>query len=203
VGDDALLVTLGEYSIFLALFFAAYAAAAALIGVAGAEPQWLRSAERSVVALFVLVSLSMLGLEAALIGDRFDLAFVAQISAREQPWPFKLALWGGHDGSLLLWTWMLALMSFLVVRQNRDRNRGLQPWVIVSMMANVLFFLGLVAFVSNPFEPLPAGQAYSNGAGMNPLLQHPVMLIHPPILYTGFIAFSVDRTGSARLDAGR
>ena len=191
MGDNALLVTLGEYSLFLALFFAAYAMAAALISVAKGAPQWLRSAERSVVALFVLLSLSMLGLEAALIGDRFDLAFVAQISTREQPWLFKLALWGGHDGSLLLWAWMLGLMSFLVVRQNRDRNRVLVPWVIVSMMANVLFFVGLVVFVSNPFEALPPGEAYSNGAGMNPLLQHPVMLIHPPILYTGFIAFAV------------
>ena len=186
-----MLVTLGEYSLFLAIFFAAYAAIAALISVARDAPEWLRSAERSVVALFALLSISMLGLEAALIGDRFDLAFVAQISTREQPWPFKLALWGGHDGSLLLWSWMLGLMSFLVVRQNRNRNRRLMPWVIVSMMANVLFFVGVVAFISNPFEPLPPGQAYSNGAGMNPLLQHPVMLIHPPILYTGFIAFAV------------
>ncbi|MEE9281482.1 MAG: heme lyase CcmF/NrfE family subunit [Myxococcota bacterium] len=184
-------MTLGEYALYLALFFALYAVAAALVGVARSAPHWVRSAERGTTAVFVLLSLSMLGLEAALLGDRFDIAFVAEISTREQPWLFKLALWAGQDGSLLLWTWMLGLMSFLVVRQNREKNRVLVPWVIVSMMANVLFFGVLVALVSNPFEPLAPGQAHSSGAGMNPLLQHPVMLIHPPILYAGFIGFAV------------
>jgi cytochrome c-type biogenesis protein CcmF len=186
-----LLIALGEYSIFLALFFSAYAIAAALIGVTRGTSHWLRSAELGVYAVFVLLCISMVGLEVALLGDRFDLAFVAQISAREQPWLFKMALWGGQDGSLLLWMWMLGLMAFLVVRQNRDRNRKLMPWVIVSMMGNIIFFGGLVAFVSNPFEALPPGLAYSNGGGMNPLLQHPAMLIHPPILYVGFVGFSV------------
>jgi cytochrome c-type biogenesis protein CcmF len=186
-----LLIALGEYSIFLALFFSAYAIAAALIGVTRGTSHWLRSAELGVYVVFALLCISMVGLEVALLGDRFDLAFVAQISAREQPWLFKMALWGGQDGSLLLWMWMLGLMAFLVVRQNRDRNRKLMPWVIVSMMGNIIFFGGLVAFVSNPFEALPPGQAYSNGGGMNPLLQHPAMLIHPPILYVGFVGFSV------------
>ncbi|MEE8314589.1 MAG: heme lyase CcmF/NrfE family subunit [Myxococcota bacterium] len=184
-------MTLGEYSLFLALFFCVYAAVAAVISVARDAPHWLRSAERGVIAVFALLSMSMIGLWAALLGDRFDLAFVAQISAREQPWLFKMALWGGQDGSMLLWTWMLALMSFLVIRQNRDRNRRLIPWVIVSMMANIAFFGVLVAFVSNPFEALPPGHAYSSGNGMNPLLQHPAMLIHPPILYVGLIGFAV------------
>ena len=186
-----MLVTLGEYSLFLALFFCVYAAVAAVISVARDAPHWLHSAERGVIAVFALLSMSMIGLWAALLGDRFDLAFVAQISAREQPWLFKMALWGGQDGSMLLWTWMLALMSFLVIRQNRDRNRRLIPWVIVSMMANIAFFGVLVAFVSNPFEALPPGHAYSSGNGMNPLLQHPAMLIHPPILYVGLIGFAV------------
>ena len=102
-----------------------------------------------------------------------------------------MALWGGQAGSLLLWAWMLGLMSFLAVYQNRKRNRALMPWVIATMMLNLIFFAVVVAFISNPFEPLPPAMAYSNGAGMNPLLQHVAMLIHPPILYTGFIGFSV------------
>ncbi len=186
-----MLVTLGEYALFGAIGFALWALVAALVGALRGHAGWVRSAERAVIALFCLLSLSMLGLEAALLGDRFDLAFVSEISAREQPWIFKLALWGGHDGSLLLWTWMLSLMSFLVVWQNRSQNRSLLPWVIVALMSNVLFFGGLTAFTSNPFAPLPAGQGFSNGSGMNPLLQHPVMLIHPPVLYIGFIGFAV------------
>jgi len=186
-----LLVALGSLALYLVVFFAVYTGVVAVIGAVRGRPAIVTSAERGVVAVFALLSLAMLGLEAALVGDRFDLAFVAQISTREQPWIFKVALWGGQAGSLLLWTWMLGLMSFLVVVQNRRRNRTLLPWVIAVMMLNVVFFAALVAFVSNPFEALPPGAAWSSGQGMNPLLQHPAMLIHPPILYVGFIGFSV------------
>jgi cytochrome c-type biogenesis protein CcmF len=186
-----LLVTLGGLALPLAVFFAFYAGVIAAVGALRNRPEFVRSAERAVIAVFALLVLAMIGVEAALIGDRFDLAFVAQISAREQPLIFKLALWGGQAGSLLLWTFMLGLMSFLVVLQNRRRNRTLIPWVIAVMMVNVVFFGSIVSWVSSPYAPLPAGQAWSSGQGMNPLLQHPVMLIHPPILYTGFIGMSV------------
>jgi cytochrome c-type biogenesis protein CcmF len=186
-----LLVAMGSLALYLAVFFAVYVGAVAVIGGVRRKPELVSSAERGTIAVFALLCLAMLGVEAALLGDRFDLAFVAQISTREQPWLFKVALWGGQAGSLLLWTWMLGLMSFLVVLQNRNRNRSLMPWVMAVMMVNIVFFSALVAFVSNPFEPLAPGQAWSSGQGMNPLLQHPVMLIHPPILYTGFIGFSV------------
>jgi cytochrome c-type biogenesis protein CcmF len=185
------LVALGSQALYLAVGFAAYAAVAAAAGARAGRPAWVHSAERAVYAMFALLTVAAVGLAAALLGDRFDLAFVQQNSSREQPWVFKLALWGGQAGSLLLWTWMVGLMSALAVWQNRRRNRDLMPWVVVVMMVNALFFGSIVAFVSNPFEPLPPGHAYSNGAGMNPLLQHPMMVIHPPILYTGFIGFAV------------
>ncbi len=186
-----LLVALGGLSLYLAVFFAVYSGVVGVLAGLRGRPELTTSAERGAIAVFALLSLAMLGLEAALLGDRFDLAFVAQISTREQPWIFKVALWGGQAGSLLLWTWMLGLMSFLVVIQNRRRNRSLMPWVVAVMMLNVVFFASLVAFVSNPFDVQAPDAAWSSGQGMNPLLQHPVMLIHPPILYTGFIGFSV------------
>jgi cytochrome c-type biogenesis protein CcmF len=186
-----LLVTLGQLALPLSVFFALYAGVVAVLGAIYAKPEWVRSAERAVIAVFALLVLAFVGVEAALVGDRFDLAFVQQISSREQPLIFKLALWGGQAGSLLLWTFMLGAMSFLVVLQNRRRNRTLMPWVIAVMMLNVVFFGAIVTLVSNPYAPLPAGQAWSSGQGMNPLLQHPAMVIHPPILYTGFIGFSV------------
>ncbi len=186
-----MLVTLGQLALPLAVLFALYAGGAAVIGALRGQPQLVRSAERAVIAVFALLVLAMLGVEAALVGDRFDLRFVQQISSREQPLIFKLALWGGQAGSLLLWTFMLGLMSFLVVIQNRNRNRTLMPWVIAVMMLSVVFFGTIVSFVSSPYEALPPGTSWSSGQGMNPLLQHPAMLIHPPILYTGFIGFSV------------
>ncbi|MCP4004426.1 MAG: heme lyase CcmF/NrfE family subunit [bacterium] len=186
-----MLVAVGNYSLYLMLGFCIYALVAALIGANPEREAWLRSSERAVYAVFALCCLAMLGVEVALVTDRFDLAFVAKTSAREQPLLFKLALWGGQAGSLLLWAWLLSLFSFLVVLQNRQRNRMLMPWVIASMMLNLLFFGAIVTFSSNPFEALPAAKAYSNGAGMNPLLQHAAMLVHPPVLYIGFIGFSV------------
>ncbi len=186
-----MLVTLGQLALPLSVLFALYAGGIAIAGALRGQPQLVRSAERAVIAVFALLVLAMLGVEAALVGDRFDLRFVQQISSREQPLVFKLALWGGQAGSLLLWTFMLGLMSFLVVIQNRKRNRTLMPWVIAVMMLNIVFFGTIVSFVSSPYESLAAGQSWSSGQGMNPLLQHPVMLIHPPILYTGFIGFSV------------
>ncbi|MBW2416070.1 MAG: heme lyase CcmF/NrfE family subunit [Deltaproteobacteria bacterium] len=183
------MVQLGEYSLYLTLPFALFAMGAAAYGALRDRPEWVRSAERAVHATFALLCLAFIGLEVALIGDRFDLAFVYSISSREQPLMFKLALWGGHDGSLLLWGWLLAAMTSLVVFQNRERNRRLIPWVVVSQMANVLFFTALMSFSKNPFAA--AEVVLSNGAGMNPILQHPVMLIHPPILYVGFVGFSV------------
>jgi len=185
------LVTLGQLSLPLAVFFALFALVTAVYGAVADRPQLVRAAERAVIAVFALLVLAMIGVEAALVGDRFDLAFVQQISAREQPLLFKLALWGGQAGSLLLWTFMLGLFSFLVVLQNRNRNRALMPWVIAVMMLNILFFGTIETFITSPFAPLAPGQSWSSGQGMNPLLQHPAMLIHPPILYTGFIGFSV------------
>jgi cytochrome c-type biogenesis protein CcmF len=144
-----------------------------------------------VLVAFGLVFVAFVALQTALLQNRFDLAFVAKVSSAEQPWLYKLALWGGQEGSLLLWAFMLAGMSAVAVLQNRKRNRTLMPWVVVSLMANLAFFAAILCFISNPFEPLPAAHVLSNGQGMNPLLQHPAMLIHPPILYMGFVGFAV------------
>ena len=185
------MVELGRYALIGVVLFAGYATAAAAYGALRERPLWVRSAERAVYAVLALVAVAVVSLELALYWDRFDLAFVARVSSAQQPWPFKLALWGGQEGSLLLWATVLASMSALAVHQNRDRNRRLMPWVVVSLMANLLFFAVILAWISNPFEALPPGQVLSNGQGMNPLLQHPVMLIHPPILYIGFVGFAV------------
>jgi cytochrome c-type biogenesis protein CcmF len=161
-------------------------------GGLGGRAEAVASAERAVYAVALLLTLAIVAVEAALLGDRFDLAFVAQVSSREQPWGFKLpALWGGQAGSLLLWGWMLSIFAAIAVFQNRARNRTLMPWVVVALAANVAFFVALVAFVTNPFEPAAAEHVFSNGRGLNPLLQHPAMLIHPPILYIGFTGFAV------------
>ena len=173
------------------LGFAVWAILACSFGALRKRASWVASGERAVYAVLALTILAAVCLAAALLTDRFDIAFIAKVSSREQPWPFKLALWGGQEGSLLLWALMLAGMCAATVLQNRTSNRTLMPWVIVSLMGNLLFFAVILVFISNPFEALPAQHVLSNGQGMNPLLQHPVMLIHPPILYAGFVGFAV------------
>jgi cytochrome c-type biogenesis protein CcmF len=186
------MIELGSYALYLVLVFAGYAAVAAIAGGSKRRPDLVRSAERAVYASFALLLVAALGVEAALLGDRFDLEFVAQNSSREQPLVFKLtALWGGQSGSLLLWALMIGGFSSLAVWQNRSRNRTLMPWVIAALMANLLFFAGLICFVRNPFQALPPEAVLSNGQGLNPLLQHPAMVIHPPLLYLGFVGFVV------------
>jgi cytochrome c-type biogenesis protein CcmF len=186
------MIEIGSYALYLALFFAVYAIVAGWVGARRDRPDLVRSAERAVYGVFALFTLAMLGVESALLGGRYDLAFVAQNSSREQAWIYKAtALWGGQAGSLLLWGWILTLFSALVVWSNRQRNRTLMPWVIVTLMANVVFFAVLICFISDPFAPLPVNQVISNGRGLNPLLQHPAMVIHPPVLYLGFVGFAV------------
>jgi cytochrome c-type biogenesis protein CcmF len=185
------MVELGRYALYLLPVFSAYAIGAAVFGALRQRPLFVKSAERAVYAAFALLLVTFAGIIFALLGDRFDLAFVAASSSREQHWIFKLAIWGGQEGSLVLWASILAGMSCIAIFQNRASNRALIPWVIVSLMTNLLFFSLLLCFVSNPFETVPGGHALSNGRGMNPLLQHPVMMIHPPILYIGFVGFAV------------
>jgi cytochrome c-type biogenesis protein CcmF len=186
------LVEIGYYALLLTLMLSVYAVIASVYGAVSRRPGVVHSSERTVYAVFGLLSLAMISLEWALLTDRFDLAFVSQQSSREQPWVFKVpALWGGQAGSLLLWAWILAGFAALAVWQNRDRNRTLMPWVVATLAANLVFFGALLSFVTNPFSALPPGEVLSNGRGLNPLLQHPVMLIHPPILYLGFVGFVV------------
>jgi cytochrome c-type biogenesis protein CcmF len=186
------MIELGSFAIYLTVLFSTWTLGTALYAGWRGRNDWALSAERGVYAVFLLLTLAIVGLETALLADRFDLSYVARNSSREQPWGYKIpALWGGQAGSLLLWGWVLAGYSALCVFMNRGRNRALMPWVIVALMSNVLFFAVLTAFITNPFEALSPDQRFSSGQGLNPLLQHPAMLIHPPILYLGFVGFAV------------
>ena len=187
------MVELGDFALLLTMLFVPFAIGASVYSGLRRDETWARAGERAAYAAFALMTLAMIGLEVALYTDRFDLTFVSSISSREQPTIFKFALWAGSEGSLLLWGWMLSLMSALAIFQNRARNRTLMPWVVASLMTNLLFFCTILNFTPNadPFERLPGGFMLSNGNGMNPVLQHPAMLIHPPILYTGFVGFAV------------
>lgn len=156
------------------------------------DARWTQVAERATIVVSLFVTLAMLALFYAFATFDFQLAYVSSHSARSMELRYRLAaLWGGQAGSLLLWLFMLCAYGSACIWGNRQQNRTLMPWVVSVLLANMIFFLVLVVFVTDPFEKLPPSHVGSDGAGLNPLLQHPVMMIHPLMLYTGLVGFVV------------
>jgi cytochrome c-type biogenesis protein CcmF len=190
----------GDYCLLLALVLAVYAVLASLIGAAQKQHRIVRSAERAGLAACASITLATGSMMYLLITSDFSVSHVASASNRELPLFYRIAaLWGAHDGSMLLWVFVTALFSGIVIFQNRFRYRDMMPYVVAVLMLNLSFFLALNLFVSNPFNQLVQVSANgglqkyipADGRGLNPLLQYWAMVIHPPILYLGFIGFVV------------
>jgi cytochrome c-type biogenesis protein CcmF len=190
----------GSIGIIAALAFALYAVIAGVLGGRLRSLRVTRSAERAVLAFFVMVTLAVVVLEYLILTDSFGSAYVATHSNRALPFYYKLpVLWSGQEGSLLFWTWLLSIYSALVVLMNRRRNRQLMPYVVSILMGTGVFFSSLIVFVANPFTEIAiagAGGALKSftppdGNGLNPALQYPSMVIHPPMLYLGYVGMVV------------
>ena len=149
----------------------------------------------AVIGVFTLVTIASGILVYFLTTSDFRLAYVAAHSNRAMPVMYKFASWwGGQEGSLLLWSWLLSVYSTVVVWTNRKRHTGMMPWVVAVLQLTQIFFLVLNAFVEPPFHVLAVGrgvQAMPDGQGLNPLLQYWMMAIHPPMLYLGYVGFIV------------
>jgi cytochrome c-type biogenesis protein CcmF len=183
---------LGAYALRFALLIALLGFAAGLHAGFGRRPEWTRVAERAVFVVSGCVTLAIAALFLAFASFDYQLVYVAAHSARSMTLPYRLAaLWGGQAGSLLLWLFILSVYGSACVALQRRQNRTLMPWVSAVLLANASFFLTLLCFVTDPFEKLPHGAMLSDGAGLNPLLQHPVMMIHPVMLYLGLVGFVV------------
>src|SRR5438552_730142 len=197
------MAALGRLAICLALLFAAYATGVSILGAIRRRRHLVRSGTHAAYAVFALVVVAVVILLHALVEHDFSLEYVAAYSSSTLPLRYTVAaLWGGQKGSLLFWVFMLTLFTTIVQLQNRERNRELMPWVTATLMTIAAFFLGLLTFVTDPFErlPIPARE----GADLNPLLQNYWMTIHPPSLYTGYVSASVPFAFAiAALAAGR
>lgn len=148
--------------------------------------------QRAALGVSFLILLASVTLVANLIKGNFDIDFVAQYTSSATPIVYKFAaLWAGQSGSLLFWVLILSFYTTLVIFQNRVRHQQLMPYVMITLVAIMLFFLILVNFVSNPFKPVEVDFVIRDGLGLNPLLQNWAMAIHPPILYLGYVGFSV------------
>ncbi len=189
-----MIATLGGFVLFLAVGVTLYAVAASVFGARQGREDWLASSRNAVLAHFCLVTLAIFLLEYALITSDFSLRYVANNSTRGSLTRYKIAgLWGSLEGSILLWEWLQSLFAALVVARYSERRpsgyKQLIPYVQAVLQGISVFFLCLMAFGVNPFTrvfPVPP-----DGRGLNPLLEVTDMLIHPLLLYLGYVGFSV------------
>jgi len=187
--------SLGSALLGLAFLAAVAAGAIALLGRSGDE-RWLRISRRVVYAFCGLLTACVVIIELAFAGDDFSFNIVQQHSSIETPTGYKLAaMWSSQEGSLLLWAWVLSIASSAALYATRNKLRELVPWATAVMMGVAAFFTGLMLFAPDvdPFAKTATqlGQVPTDGVGLNPLLQHPSMMIHPPMLYSGYVAFTI------------
>ena len=178
---------LGYFSLALALVVALFSLLAALLGARG-RPELVAAARNGTFARLGLTTLASAVLAYAFISHDFSLEYVASYSARDMSTVYTLAaFWAGNEGSLLFWSWGLALMAAIVLWQKPRRD--FLPYVMAVIAANVAFFLLLMIFVSNPFKQLPFTPA--DGRGLNPLLENVGMIFHPLTLLAGYSGFTI------------
>lgn len=174
----------------LALVTVLYAAAAVFWSTRSRDHRWWDSGRNAVFASTGLLSLALLALLTAFLDDQFYIQYVAQHSSRNLPLYLKVsAVWGGQNGSLLLWAFLQAMFAALMAGSSSKEARPLIPWATFFLSLITAFFVAVTLFLSNPFavsQSVPV-----DGQGLNPLLRHPGMVFHPPALYLGYVGLAV------------
>ncbi|MEW6568413.1 MAG: heme lyase CcmF/NrfE family subunit [Chloroflexota bacterium] len=204
-----MLVYVGYFSLVLTFLVALYGAAAAAYGAARHRPALIESARHALLVTWPLVSIVALSLIGLLMTGQYQVEYVASVTSNTMPTYLRVtALWGGQAGSLVFWSWLMAAFASAVGLRKWERDRELLPWVVLVTMVTLAFFLSLVVFFENPFVRLwqtaggrpvtamfqPSGTTPLvpiDGQGLNPLLRHPGMVVHPPLLYLGFVSFVI------------
>ncbi len=194
------MLVIGNIALIAAFTLSLFVMAVSAAGIATKRRDLLNSAENGVTTVFWLLNVTVAALFYLILISDFRAAYVAHYTSRDLPVIYKIAaFWGGQEGSLLLWSWLLAVFAYILVRQNRKDALSYFPIVVFVMMCVTSFFVFLTAFLSNPFDLLVSVDSAGNtafytakdGSGLNPLLQHPLMIIHPPITFLGYAGFTV------------
>ncbi len=185
----------GALALLLAFCISLYAIVSSVVGRLKGKPFLTLSGERAVLAVWALVSTAAGILVYALLTGDYRMAYVASHTNREMPGFYKFAAWwGGQEGSLLFWSWLLSSYAAVAVLTSRKTHRNLLPWVVAILSTIQLFFLILNTFIASPFQVLAVDRvvtSVADGMGLNPLLQYWAMVIHPPFLYLGYVGFAV------------
>src|SRR6201994_3424805 len=175
----------GRTLLIVALLITVYGIFASVYGARGGRREWVDSGRRAVYALAGVTTVAWVILEAAFLRSDFSFNVVAAHSSTTTPTFYKLAApWSSQEGSLLLWVWLMSLWSSLILFLTRRRVREIAPYATAVLLAFGAFFTSLAVFFANPFAT--SANPPSEGAGLDPLLLHPSMMIHPPMLYSGY-----------------
>jgi len=190
----------GSFALVLAFVCAVYAFGGGIAAIVTRHPLLIKSTRQAGMATCCLIFLATFSLEYLFFSDNFSNAYVVAHSNRDLSTFYKIAaLWSGQEGSLLFWSFLLAIYVFSVLITYRNKNGELMPYVGVVMAGVQIFFLTLNNFVESPFRALavPGANgamdlvARADGNGLTPLLQYPEMVIHPPNLYSGYTGFTI------------
>jgi len=181
---------LGQICLLAAFVGSGYAAFACMVGWHRKHPAVGRSGRAAASASVLALTAATAILVWALVTQDLRFAYVAQYSSAELPWHYAAsALWVGQAGSLLLWAWLLGALAMAYRHWPRREASPLREPAFAVLMAYLCFLLATMIFAADPMEPSIATPA--RGAGLNPLLQHPAMLIHPPVVFLGYAAWAV------------
>ena len=197
---------LGFACLLVALAVCLYGIGASLYGVRRGRIEFADSGRRAIYALAGILTIAFAVLEVAFLRNDFVFNTVADTSSRTTPLFYRAAaVWSSQEGSLLLWAWLLSLWSSLAMYLTRGRMRDVVSYATAILLGFAGFFISLMIFYANPFattRPAPA-----EGAGLDPLLRFPTMMIHPPMLYSGYtlctipLAFGAGALLARKVDA--
>lgn len=147
---------------------------------------------RVTIGVALALVCSLVGLGYGFVTNDYSIQYIWQYSNRAMPWIYKItAIWGGMDGSMLLWCGLVAIFCAAVARSSVRYPRPLLPWLYCFLNSSTLFFTSITLFLTNPFRYLKASMVMPDGNGLNPLLQNEYMAIHPPTLYLGFTGLAI------------
>jgi cytochrome c-type biogenesis protein CcmF len=180
----------GSTCLAVALAICLYGIGASLYGARSGRREYVASGRRAVYALAGVLAVAMAILQAAFVRSDFSFELVATHSSTTTPLFYRLtAVWSSQEGSLLLWVLLLAFWSSAILFATRRRMREVAPYATAVLLGFAAFFCALIVFLESPFTTLASPPA--EGTGLNPLLRHPSMMIHPPMLYSGYTLFAV------------
>ncbi len=190
----------GSFALLLAFICALYALVGGIAAIATRHPLLIKSARQAGMAACALIFLATFSVVYLFVTDNFSMGYVVSHSNRDLATFFKVvALWSGQEGSLLFWCFLLSIYIFSVLIAYRNKHGELMPYVGTILAGVQLFFLTICTFVASPFKVLAIANAAGgleyytrpDGNGLNPVLQYPEMIIHPPNLYSGYTGFTI------------